>query len=216
MALNYTTMYKIIITCFTSLILIACGQQKKENTVLSESLESVTGKLNILSDSIMNGSFVSENGEKFLRYEMVVDTPITEVWKAIATEEGIKTWMAPVAKLDLKTGGIVQTNYSTNAKIGDAGTISLGIINYIPEEMLIYQITLNDVFPEKCRNEDKNLQEIIQLKPLSKNKTKVTSTMVGWGQGKEWDETYTFFEKGNKWSYQQLVTRFKNGPVKWN
>ncbi|MEO7618487.1 MAG: SRPBCC domain-containing protein [Chitinophagaceae bacterium] len=209
-------MYKIIITCFTSLILIACGQQKKENTVLSESLESVTGKLNILSDSIMNGSFVSENGEKFLRYEMVVDTPITEVWKAIATEEGIKTWMAPVAKLDLKTGGIVQTNYSTNAKIGDAGTISLGIINYIPEEMLIYQITLNDVFPEKCRNEDKNLQEIIQLKPLSKNKTKVTSTMVGWGQGKEWDETYTFFEKGNKWSYQQLVTRFKNGPVKWN
>jgi len=209
-------MYKIITACFTSIILISCGQQQKESTILNESLELVTGKSDVFSDSIMNRSFVSENGEQFLRYEMEVDTPITEVWKAIATEEGIKTWMAPVAKLDLKTGGTVQTNYSTNSKIGDTGTISLGIINYIPEEMLIYQITLNDVFPEKCRKEDKNLQEIIQLKPLSKNKTKVSSTMVGWGQGKEWDETYTFFEKGNKWSYQQLVKRFKNGPVKWN
>jgi len=216
MALNHTTMYKIITACFTSIILISCGQQQKESTILNESLELVTGKSDVFSDSIMNRSFVSENGEQFLRYEMEVDTPITEVWKAIATEEGIKTWMAPVAKLDLKTGGTVQTNYSTNSKIGDTGTISLGIINYIPEEMLIYQITLNDVFPEKCRKEDKNLQEIIQLKPLSKNKTKVSSTMVGWGQGKEWDETYTFFEKGNKWSYQQLVKRFKNGPVKWN
>ena len=208
-------MYKIITACFTSIILISCGQQQKESTILNESLELVTGKSDVFSDSIMNRSFVSENGEQFLRYEMEVDTPITEVWKAIATEEGIKTWMAPVAKLDLKTGGTVQTNYSTNSKIGDTGTISLGIINYIPEEMLIYQITLNDVFPEKCRKEDKNLQEIIQLKPLSKNKTKVSSTMVGWGQGKEWDETYTFFEKGNKWSYQQLLKRFTNGAIDW-
>lgn len=216
MALNITTMYKIIAAGFIYIILASCGQDKKGNTVLNESLESVKGNSNTFSDSIMNRSFVSENGEKFLRYEMEIDTPVTEVWEAIATEEGMKTWMVPVAKLDLKTGGTVQTNYNTNAKIGDEGTITLGIINYIPEEMLIYKIMLNDEFPEKCRKEDKNLQEIIQLKPLANNKTKVISTMVGWGVGKEWDQTYSFFEKGNKWSYEQLIKRFKDGAIKWN
>ncbi len=39
--------------------------------------------------------------------------------------------------------------------------------------------------------------------------------MIGWGKGKEWDETYSFFEKGNKWSYQQLLKRLKNGAVGW-
>ncbi len=211
-----TAMYKITIAFLISVVLILCGKREKESKILNESLESVTGKSNVFSDSIINRSFVSPNGERFLRFEMEVDTPITAVWKAIATEEGVKTWMAPVAKFDLKIGGTVQTNYYPNAKIGDAGTITLGIINYIPNELLIYKITLNDVFPEKCRKEDKNLQEIIQLKPLTGNKTKVISTMVGWGAGKEWDETYTFFEKGNKWSYQQLIKRFKNEAVEWN
>lgn len=206
-------MYKITIACLFSIILISCGLRPKETSIQTKSLESVTQKSSISSDSIMNRSFVSENGERFLRFEMEVDTPITEVWKAIATEEGIKTWMAPVAKLDLKIGGTVQTNYNKNSKIGDEGTIALGIINYIPNEMLIYKITLNDVFPEKCRKEDKNLQEIIQLTPLTKNKTKVISTMVGWGTGEEWDKTYSFFEKGNKWSYQEFIKRFKNGKA---
>jgi len=201
--------------CFTYIILASCGQDKKENNILNESPESVAEKSSVISDSVMNLSFVSESGEKFLRYEMEVDTSITEVWKAIATEEGVKTWMAPVAKLDLKTGGTVQTNYSSNSKIGDEGTISLNIINYIPNEMLIYKISLNNVFPEKCRKEDKNLQEIIQLKPVSNNRTKIISTMVGWGVGKEWDKTYSFFERGNKWSYQQLLKRFTNGAIDW-
>lgn len=207
-------MYKIITASFIFIILV--GQEKHENKVLNESLESVIGTSKAFSDSLINRSFVSVNGERFLRFEMEIDRPITEVWNAIATEEGINTWMVPVAKLDLRTGGNVQTNYNINAKIGDKGTITLGIINYIPQEMLTYRITLNELFPEKCRKEDQNLQEIIQLKQLSKNITKVTSTMVGWGEGTEWDETYAFFEKGNNWSYQQLLKRFKDGPVNWN
>jgi len=209
-------MYKITIACIISIILTSCDRHQNENNGVTERLESITGDSNAFSDSVINRSFVAENGERFLRFEIEIDTPVTEVWKSIATEDGIKTWMVPVAKVDLKTGGTVVTNYTATAKIGDEGTIPLGIINYIPNEMLIYKITLNNVFPKKCRDEDSNLQEIIQLKPLEKNKTKVVSTMVGWGQGKEWDNTYRFFEKGNKWSYQQLLNRFRNGPAKWN
>ena len=129
--------------------------------------------------------------------------------KVIATDEGIKKWLAPVAILDLRMGGTLKTNYNETAKIGDKGTITLGIVSYIPSEMLTYKIMLNELFAEKCRKEDGNLQHIIQLKPLGKNKTKIISTMVGWGQGTEWDEVYSFFEKGNKWTFQKLLRSFK-------
>ena len=209
-------MNPIILSCIISILLSAYSQTTKENAFSIKNVSAVGERSAAFSDSLLNLSFIDTNGEKFLRFELEIDTPIAEVWKAIATEEGMKTWMVPVARLDLKTGGSVKTNYNSDAKAGDAGTITLGIISYIPNEMLIYKVNLNGAFPEKCRKEDINLQEIIQLKPIGNGKTKVISTMVGWGSGKEWDTTYSFFEKGNKWSYQQLINRFKNGPVKWD
>ena len=29
--------------------------------------------------------------------------------------------------------------------------------------------------------------------------------MIGWGTGKEWDDAYVFFAKGNKWTYEELI-----------
>lgn len=202
-------MYKIFTTLLTLVAFVSYGQMQIKDPKLKQGLESVTGKPDISSQAIMNSSFIAANGERFLRFEIILDTTIAETWKLIATEEGIKKWMAPVAILDLRIGGMLKTNYNETAKIDDKGTITLGIISYIPSEILTYKITLNELFAEKCRKEDKNLQHIIQLKSLGENKTKIISTMVGWGQGKEWDEAYTFFEKGNEWTFQKLLKSLK-------
>ena len=202
-------MYKILVTLLTLVAFVSYGQTKNKDTKLKQGLESVTGKRDMPSESIGNSSFIAANGEKFLRFEMIVNNTIDETWKTIATEEGIKKWMAPVAVLDLTIGGTLKTNYNETAKIDDKGTITLGIISYIPSEMITYKITLNELFSEKCRKEDKNLQHIIRLTPLGGNKTKITSVMVGWRQGKEWDEAYTFFEKGNEWTCQKLLESLK-------
>ena len=184
-----------LLICITAVLIFSCTQHEKESkSSLDKTLESVTGTTeSIQSDSIVNISVVEPNGERFLRFEFQLDTPVAEVWKAFTTEEGIKTWMTPVVKLDFKVGGKALTNYDKNAKIEDEGTIPLGIINYIPHELLTYKVTLNDVFPAKCRNEDQNLQEIIQFKSAGSNKTRIVSTMTGWGDGKEWNDTYSIF-----------------------
>ena len=70
------------------------------------------------------------------------------------------------------------------------------------------KVNLNDHFPPEAQNEDQNLQEIIQFVEIEKGKTKIISTMVGWGQGSHWDKTYTFFEKGNEWTYNELLKLF--------
>lgn len=189
---------------------ISCNQQPaKTADSLSASQDTLLNKPTILhANSVINKSFIASNGEKFLRFEMVINASPEETWKLFSTEEGMKKWAAPVVKLDFKIGGLAQTNYDSTARIGDKGTIPLGIINYLPNELITYKVTLNEVFSEKCRNEDDNLQEIVQIESIGNNQTKLTSTMFGWGTGSDWDKTYLFFERGNKWTYEQLAKLF--------
>ena len=202
-------MCKFFTFIFTLITIVSHGQEQIQNETLKEGLENVTGKTDKISASgIVNSSFTAANGERFLRFEIVVNASIDKTWKMVATEEGIKKWMAPVASLNLAIGGVLKTNYNETAKIDDKGTITLGIINYIPSEIITYKITLNELFAEKCRKEDKNLQHIIQLKSSGPGKTRIISTMTGWGQGKEWDDAYSFFEKGNAWTFQKLLKAF--------
>ena len=201
---NFLIPVGLLLTMATS------GQSNIRDTTLRRGLEDVTGKTDNASlHTIANTSFTAAGGERFLRFEMVVNHSIADTWKMIATEEVIKRWMAPVAALNLRTGGALKTNYNEAAKIDDKGTITLGIINYIPAEIITYKITLNELFAEKCRREDKNLQHIIQLTALGPHTTKITSTMAGWGQGSEWEEAYSFFEKGNTWTFEKLLKAFQ-------
>jgi hypothetical protein len=150
--------------------------------------------------------------ERVLRVESIVPAPAQAVWRAFATEAGLKTWMAPVVALDLRVGGSISTHYNRTASIGSAGTIRLGIVSYLEGEMITLKVNLNANFAAKPRAEDQNLQEIIQMIPLTNGTTKVVSSMIGWGQGKEWDDTFNFFAKGNEWTYRQLTKSFMKNP----
>jgi len=160
------------------------------------------------AQEVRNTSYTTKTGERVLRIETVVSVPAEEVWNAWTTPQGLSKWIAPVVAVDLKIGGKIQTNYDPKAKIGGAGTIELPIINYIEKQLITLKVDLNDSFPKKVRDEDRNLQEIVQIVDLGTGKTRITSSMVGWGSGKEWDDAYSFFARGNEWTYQQLAKHF--------
>lgn len=162
--------------------------------------------------SVTNLDLVTATHERVLRIEGIVPAPAAEVWKAFSTAEGLKTWIAPVVSIDLRVGGVISTHYTKTATIGSPGTINLPIINYLEGEMLTLKVNLNENFTAKARAEDKNLQEIIQIIPASSNSTRVVSSMIGWGTGKEWDDTYKFFSRGNAWTYRELIQSFLPKP----
>jgi uncharacterized protein YndB with AHSA1/START domain len=151
------------------------------------------------------------SGERVVRVETVLRQPPEAVWKAFATEQGLRCWVAPVVRLDLRTGGSLTTNYDKGAAIGDAGTISLGILNYVENEEITYKVKLTDAFAERLRAEDGNLQEVVQLQRLADGGTKVVSSMVGWGNGEEWEKIFAFFAKGNEWTYKNLAKCYSTG-----
>ncbi|MGB2867382.1 MAG: SRPBCC domain-containing protein [Bacteroidota bacterium] len=157
------------------------------------------------SQTVLNSSYVTSTGERVLRIEGIIPMSKQDAWKLFSTEQGLKKWIAPVVSLDWRVGGEILTNYDSTKSVRDSGTIRLPIINYLEGEMLTLKVLLNKNFPEKARQEDQNLQEIIQLVDLGDGKTKMISSMIGWGSGPEWDKTYEFFRRGNEWTCKRLV-----------
>jgi uncharacterized protein (TIGR03067 family) len=144
-------------------------------------------------------------GERVLRLEVVLPVATKEAWKLFSTQKGLKKWIAPVVALDFRIGGEIVTNYDSTKSASDPGSIRLPIMNYLDGELITLRVNLNSKFAEKVRREDKNLQEIIQLVDLGGGKTRIISSMLGWGSGPEWDKAYEFFHHGNEWTFKQMI-----------
>jgi uncharacterized protein YndB with AHSA1/START domain len=157
------------------------------------------------AQDVRNTSYVTRSGERVLRIETVVPVSIENVWRAWTAPQELSKWIAPVVAIDLRIGGTISTNYDQKAAVGSAGTIRLPIINYIEKQLITLKVNLNEKFPKSTRDEDRNLQEIVQIVDLGDSKTKIVSSMVGWGTGKDWDQTYDFFARGNEWTYRELA-----------
>ena len=174
------------------------------STILVASVLAPSGP-GAAAQEVSNTSYSTKPGERVLRIETVVPATPENVWKAWTAPEELSKWIAPVVAINLRIGGTISTNYDQKATIGNPGTIQLPIINYIERQLITLKVNLNDKFPEKVRDEDHNLQEIAQIVDLGDGKTKVVSSMVGWGAGKDWDQTHDFFARGNEWTYRQLA-----------
>jgi uncharacterized protein YndB with AHSA1/START domain len=158
-----------------------------------------------IADSVFDRSAVTKDGQKLLRYEIVFNKPLSAVWDAFTVESRIITWMAPKVKLDLRTGGSIQT------MTPGFPDVLLNIPTLIPNELLVYKVNLNSAFSSKVQTEGGSLQEIIQFTSLGANKSKITATMTGWGKGDEWNKIYSFFQSNNKMTYKDLITSVNKG-----
>jgi len=158
---------------------------------------------------IENTSYVNASKEKVLQLAMIVPMEVKEAWKYFSIDSLLSKWAAPVAHMELRNGGYLMTNYDQSKSLDDSSSIKLGIVSYLENELIIFKVDLNSNFSKKVQDEDQNLQEIIQFIPVKGGKTKIISSMIGWGEGKDWEKTYDFFVKGNEWTYKELLKNMK-------
>ncbi len=165
--------------------------------------------LTVHSQTLKNTSYKNQAGEKVLRLECTLSIGFTETWKLFTTDEKLQKWIAPLAHIELKSGGYILTNYDKSKSLSDSSSIKLPIISFIDNEILVLKVILNDNFVKIVRESDANLQEVIQFIKVDNKHTKIVSSMLGWGTGVDWDKTYDFFVKGNEWTYQELLKNYK-------
>ena len=78
--------------------------------------------------------------ERVLCHEVAIEAPAAEVWALLTTSEGLRSWLAPVAAIELRVGGMWESSYNRDAQIGDPGNIRNRVIAFVPEQMLIVQV----------------------------------------------------------------------------
>lgn len=126
------------------------------------------------------------------------DVPVEELWKAYVTEEGWTSWASPVAEIDLRVGGTIRTHYGEGAKIGDPGTNTLHIVNYVPNKLLTLRAEIGERWPEIMKQDADNLSNVILFEELGEKRCRVLSYGIGYRQSPEYDSLLQFFSQANE------------------
>jgi uncharacterized protein YndB with AHSA1/START domain len=166
------------------------------------------------STAVRDSSYTLPSGERVLRHEVDLDASPAAVWRAFATDEGLRGHTAPVASIDLRPGGFMESSYNVQGHLGDPANIRNEVIAYVPERMLtmrIAQTPPNFPHPEVARQ----VWSVIEIADVGRGWSHLTASMYGWKQGPEWDAVYKFFERGNRVTAERLQNYLGGRPVIW-
>ena len=153
----------------------------------------------------------TSNPKSTLRHEGLIDAPIHEVWNAFTTTEGLKSWMAPLADIELRVGGKMRVNYNPGRTLGDEKTIENTILSFEPERMLSIQATRPPAgfpFPTAI----KDMWTVLRFEPVGADHTRLIITGMGFGESEESVKMRDFFDKGNAHTLEQLRKKFAGMP----
>lgn len=156
-------------------------------------------------------SITEADGSRILRESIVIAAPRQAVWNAFATTDGLKSWEAPVAAIDLRVGGMLEASYDPKAHLGDPNNIKHEVLGYLPGELLMFR---NVQAPRGFRHQDlfARTTTIIQFQDAGPGKTRLTVSGVGYAPGKDFGEVFDFFHAGNAYLLEMLKAHFEGGP----
>jgi uncharacterized protein YndB with AHSA1/START domain len=142
-----------------------------------------------------------------LVHEGIVNAPLDQVWAAFTTKEGLESWMAAHAQIELKLGGTIKTQYDPKGTIDDARAIENTILSYEPMHMLSFKVAkAPQGFP--FPNAIKNMWTVVYFEPRGERATRVREVSMGFGNDDESQKMREFFDRGNAFTVQRLQKRF--------
>ena len=166
------------------------------------SLPSVTEKVRAEAD-----------GSRSLTHSVFVAASPQDVWAAITTADGWKSWAVPTAWITAERPAVIETSYNPAARPGDPTNIENEFTRRVPQRTLVFRtIKAPAGFPhfEALRR----VTQTFELAAASGG-TQVTLTGTGYGGNKSGDALLAFFKGGNRVSLEMLRDRFASGPIDW-
>jgi len=167
------------------------------------------------ASAVVDASRSEPDGTRTMHLSIEVPAPAAEVWTALTTSEGWRGWAAPMAQVDFRLGGIIETSYTLAAAPGAPGNIRNEILAFAPQRMFAIR---NVQAPPKAPFDVptfQSLHTVVLVEPVDERRTRVSFVQPGYRGGEPWDTVYKHFAWGNAWSLEQLRIRFEQGPVDW-
>ena len=144
-------------------------------------------------------------------HEGIVEAPLDAVWAAWTTSEGLRSWMAPHAEIDLRVGGRMLANYNAQGTLGDPQTIENTILSFEPKRMLSIKVAKHPAgFP--FPNAIQRMWSIVYLEAVAPGRTHIREVSLGFEADEESQKMRAFFNQGNATTLNQLQRHFARVP----
>lgn len=177
---------------------------------MSRSFVRTTG-WRIWASVLAAGGAVAASGgeERQIRHEVVVEAPRSEVWKAWTTEEGLTSFFAPAAHVELRADGPFEVYFLTDAPYGQRGSEGCKVLSFVENEMLSFSWGAPPRFPDMRW---RRTYVVLQFSDTDDGGTRLRVTNGGYGTGEQWDQVYAYFDAAWPRVLEALQARFADGP----
>jgi uncharacterized protein YndB with AHSA1/START domain len=152
--------------------------------------------------------------DRILRVEMVLPAPVAEVWRAWTTEEGVRTFFAPGARVEARVDGAYDILFFPNGPEGQRGAEGMRVLGFEPMRRFAFTWNAPPQFPQARAQ---RTEVVLEFEADGERATRLRFTHQGWGEGGEWDAAYAYFD--NAWRavvLPRLKQRFEKGPIDWS
>jgi uncharacterized protein YndB with AHSA1/START domain len=148
------------------------------------------------------------------RLDKSIEVPasLDEAWAAWTTREGIVSFFAPDAKVEARVGGPFQIYIDPGAAPGAKGADDMRFLALQPKKMLSFDWNAPPHLPEARAQ---RTFVVVRLEPLGDKLTRVSLHHTGWGDGGQWDQAYSYFDRAWGNVLANLKKRFEQGPQDW-
>jgi uncharacterized protein YndB with AHSA1/START domain len=166
------------------------------------------------SEPVTTANRVEADGTRTMAHEALLAAPMADVWAAISTPEGWKSWAVPAAWMLPDDPDVLETSYDPNDRPGSASTIRQRFVARIPGRLLAFRtIKAPEGFPHW--DTYRQVVSVFELEPAGQ-KTRIRLTSSGYPDNEAGEALITFFSRGNAETLESLQNRFTNGPVDWH
>lgn len=152
------------------------------------------------------------NPDRVLEKEVLVPAPRERVWEAWTTQDGVKTWFAPLADVEPRPGGAYEI-YFLDAPLGSRGSEGCVVLSTEPFERFSFSWNFPPHMPS-IRNARTRVD--VRFAPTAAGGTRVTVRQTGWRSGEDWDQGYAYFDRAWGVVLDRLRRRFAEGPIDWS
>jgi len=162
----------------------------------------------------MNESDVKVTMREICR-TVVVQATGPEVWDAFTTPEGIQTFFAPAAHVEMKPGGAYELYFDPDAPEGERGSEGCLLREFEAPRFLTFSWSFPPAIP-RLRHSGARALVSVHIQDLSDGTSRVVITHTGWQAGPDWEEGLRYFQRAWSLVLARLERRFAEGPIDWS
>jgi uncharacterized protein YndB with AHSA1/START domain len=126
--------------------------------------------------------------EPAIALSVTVKAPVSDVWKAWTSSDGLVSFFAPEAEVDARPDGAFHVCIDPYGKPGMKGADTMQVLALEPEQMLSFTWNAPPHLPQARAQ---RTVVILRFAPAGDN-TELTLTHLGWGSSGEWPQARLF------------------------